>query len=207
MKKFKQHFLLLILFIGLLFLSSPFCFAQEKPSYYKNKTTIKLGYKPIVIGYSFFDEKKLYAHSFGIEGSYGVTKWLDVGGFVEYYHSKMQATNVDMVTETYHHNHFNYGISSNIHILPMFINPQFCIVDVYLSPKIGISTLRYSKNIMNLDYMKDVLEPGKYSLHGFYYDISAGVAFNFHRNVGIFGEANYTRSNKFGYKVGVNIRF
>ncbi|MDD4142027.1 MAG: hypothetical protein PHR20_04415, partial [Bacteroidales bacterium] len=140
--------------------------------------------------------KEIY-HNYGIEGSYGINKWLDVGAFMTYrYFEKQNIQNGNSTTLSI--NYFKYGAGCNIHVLPLFCDPEYYAFDVYISPRIGIFTALYDKRLSDLD---------KHVYNGFLYLASLGVAWNFIKNVGIFCEGEYERFDKFGFKAGINIRF
>ena len=174
---------------------------KEKTPFYKHKTTIKLSYTPEKLSWNRFN------HWFGLEGYYGLTKWLDVGAFVEYNNRNISG-NVgrseygfpDRIYDKLSMHDFNYGASANIHLLPLIVNPEFYAIDVFLSSGIGASSSlwRYSSED---DGITDKYGPG------LYYNVGLGVAYNFVRYVGIYTLLNYEKQNHWELKVGLNVRF
>ena len=188
MRKIKS-LLLLILFPTLLF-------SQELP---RDKKFIKDKYN-IKLNYGLHNLKDYYYHSVNIEANYGFLEWLDAGVFFDYIIPLDGLINRDWDSLTIHYdangellayrfeggtstwfkyNIFNYGLNANIHILPLFINPNYSFVDVYINPKIGMRT----------EYAKEI----EYRVNEFYYSIGAGVGINFTRKFGLMCEYNYSR--------------
>lgn len=145
-------------------------------------------------------------HYLKLEGNYGFTKWLEAGAFVYgggYKTSySMYDDNEMLLVDTVTNHYFAHGLSSNVHILPLFLNPSFCIVDLYITPKIGLSSNTYGNSPLKPDYFANTTK--------FYYSIGAGIGVNINKYVGIFVEYSYFRKN--GNNVnrwfgGVNVRF
>ena len=214
MKKLKS--LLILIFLPAVM------FAQELPrdkQFIKDKYNIKLNYGIVYSGWSVKEAGEwTHLHSMGLEFNYGFTKWLDAGVFFDFipiegvaFHDPDSIVKVfdedgNLLLERYYggwsehfyYKTFNYGLSANVHILPLFINPNYSFVDVYITSKIGVQTI-YAKQVELLQSK-------------FYYSIGAGLGLNFTRKFGLMCEYNYTTTRQItdaGHvmRFGINIRF
>jgi len=188
MKKLKS-LLLLILLPTLLF-------SQELP---RDKKFIKDKYN-IKLNYGLHNLNRNHGNSVSIEANYGFMEWLDAGVFFDFIIPMEDRITRNWDSLIIHHNinggqfgysfeggthtwftHkvFNYGLNANIHILPLFINPNYSFVDVYITPKLGMRTT-YAEEI-------------EFRLNEFYYSIGAGIGLNFTRKFGLMCEYNYSR--------------
>jgi len=234
MKKFKAF---IILFILPLMMWAQQEELPRKDQFIKGKYGIKLDfgfyggnksdYKP-----SFIERQ----HNVKLEATYGFTKWLEAGVFTNVFLTKgFKYGNIDDVHISddglwefgdgaeyfsFRYKNFDYGLTANIHILPFFTKPSFSLVDVYVTPKIGLHTV-FAKDIdflpvANSEYYMPINTKGvNYSRTGLYYSLGAGVALNVTKNFGFLVEYNFVREGKSldlkPYKhyarYGINIRF
>lgn len=127
------------------------------------------------------------------EVNYGFTEYLDAGVFCDFFRVKhyTEISEGNVYLKSYY-NCFDYGLNANFHIFPLFLDPSFSIVDVYVTPKIGLRTICDKQ----VDYLST----------GLYYSIGAGIGLNISKGFGVLFEYNYAGSNNV-LRYGINIRF
>ncbi|HKK61468.1 MAG TPA: outer membrane beta-barrel protein [Bacteroidales bacterium] len=142
-------------------------------SYIKDRWNIKAGYSRYVTGVRINNKEETTGH-YRIEGNYGLFNHLETGIYLGYSNHEIMGT--ELSRENYSVPF--YGVSLNIHILPLLIEKKDFRFDLYAAVKYGG---RY------------ITTPSNYSIHGHYneYGIGIGFAFYFLRNAGIFAEYSY----------------
>jgi hypothetical protein len=189
MRNFKLLTIILMLIISTNFFTA---YAQDDASFMKGKVTIKPSAALVPNG-QIKQVKQTYwkAVNYRIDGVYGLTDWLSVGGFISYNNARLsivdyEGAQTDSLVASYSvldSGKFIYGFTSNAHLLPVFFKREYLPVDLYAIASIGLISKIIPKNITN------------YQATSFYYSVGAGLEINFSKYFGLICEYNYDRKN------------
>ena len=140
-------------------------------------------------------------------GNYGLNNWLEAGLFIDggrFSISYFAADETDEYGNSLQYrvknNYiFRYGLNANIHVLHIFVNPDYYKFDIYVNPKIGLKSTIWGEAPDKPEFLQNSTT--------FHYGIGAGVGVNFSRRFGLYLDLN---NEKFKYnvlRIGANVRF
>jgi hypothetical protein len=198
--RFQSFFLVIVLFITSVNIS-----AQDSTKI--RKLSFKLGYSKYKdTEYTFYStshkNNMTLLNEVGnmrLSANYRLTNYIEVGAFFGYSRYKtMIPFDIDSLGRPHGYSSVNsnslmYGIISNIHILPFFIEKDKSRIDVYCSLQYG--------GIYLFEQEGGINTKKNYSEYGLY----GGLAFYPFRHLGIYAEYGYAKYSDLRY--GLSLQF
>lgn len=173
----KKNFPKLTIILIFLLVKANLIFSQNTTNNFTLKTS--LGY----VNKGAYNSSKAIQPS--IEGNYRLGKFLDAGVYLGYatlaYPVRIPLSNT---TDQFEWKSFNsyaffYGITTNIHILPLFFDERLRF-DLYMSPTVGYMIQNHSTYTDRIEQV--------WSTPELEYGVGLGLKFKINKNFGVFGE-------------------